>query len=198
MDACPTVFGSKQSSGMRKCLLVVLLAGMLFPTLVLPRSSAQAGDWYSPWPSYYLSDASGQWGYHRMHMTWSPFSGSFTTLYQLQRYVNIFDSGAYRCAFLSFSAYPIAGGLEVSQDGNGWNANYGNTPLWVTGNWWTSVQGGILQEAGVGTTANNYDCHWFQNNLALQKAWIGQNQNYEACYLEERWPFSYFGSGNCW
>ncbi len=55
-----------------------LLVSVVVGAVALPAGNVIAGDWMSPWPAYQLQDASGTPGYHRMHMTWSPFSSNYT------------------------------------------------------------------------------------------------------------------------
>lgn len=110
-----------------------LLVSVVVGAVALPAGNVIAGDWMSPWPAYQLQDASGTPGYHRMHMTWSPFSNNYTTLYNTKRYVNIPTNGnVYRCIYIAFDAPYFSNSLVYSEQGNGWTAHYYNTPMWVT------------------------------------------------------------------
>lgn len=162
-------------------------------------TAALAGNWQSPWPSYKLYDAHGTTGYHRLYMAWSPFSGGYTTLQNTRLYVNVVDVGHnYSCSYLAYTSPYMSDSQHHTYNADGWHADFYNTPLYDAA-YWPPIQvpGLIEEEAGVGSTSEGEDCVWYQEQLALQHAYIGHNSSYVACYDKEQRPYS-FWTGWCW
>lgn len=163
-----------------------VFASALLITLAV---TSKGGAWSSPFPSYTLTDGWGQVGYHRISINWTSWSLGRTTIYGQTKYVNIpVAPHRYECYYISYSApFGASQGFYQSSSVNGWYADFGNTPQWLSPGWVATVYGGIEFEAGAAKDSSGWTCINKTINNAAQMGYIGSNRM-DGCYWWERYP----------